>query len=662
MSSKATSKGTSSPPAPDFQRLFESAPGLYLVLTPCLRIVAVTDAYLKATLTQREAILGRDLFDVFPDNPADPKATGTRNLRASLEAVLRHKTSNAMAIQKYDIRRPGTEDFEERFWSPVNVPVFGDHGEITWIIHRVEDVTDMVRMGKAESDLDRFFTLSLDMLCIANADGYFKRVSPAFTRTLGWTVEELITRPFLDFVHPDDQEATLKEVEKQIVAGEKVLQFENRYLHRDGSWRVFSWKSMPQPDGFMYATARDVTELKETQAQISNLNQGLQARAAELETARKEADRANHAKSEFLSRMSHELRTPMNAVIGYAQLLQVRSDDPRTLESAEAILKGGRHLLSMINEVLDLARIEAGKLALSVEPVQLHGVIAQAIDLVRPTAEERGIAIEFATEGCERAHVLADRQRLLQVLLNLLTNAAKYNRPNGHIQIECMETSDSCRIEVTDTGIGIDENGLNRLFKPFERLGDHTVEGTGLGLALSQSLMQLMGGGVELVRTSATGSTFAVNLVRTAALAAKATEPKRTTLKQISGPLRIVYIEDNVPNLKLLESVFEEMEDIELFTAMQASVGIMLVEDQQPDVVLLDLHLPGAHGVDVLRHLKANPKTAEIPIVVISADATDTQIKRLMRAGAKSYLTKPIDLTALFDELNDIEPRRRRAA
>jgi len=307
------------PAQPDFQTLFESAPGAYLVLTPTLVIGAVSEAYLQATMTRREEILGRHLFDVFPDNPGDATATGMSNLQASLARVLQRRAPDAMAVQKYDIRRPDSEGggFEERYWSPVNTPILRANGEVVYIIHQVEDVTEFVRLKQlgseqhriteelrtrtgemeaeifrraqqvqivnsqlrtelnarkqAEQDVERFFALSLDMLCIAKSDGYFKRVSPAFTQALGWSTDEMLAKPLLDFVHPDDRAATLREVERQVAGGEQVLEFDNRYQHKDGSWRVLSWKSVPQPDGLMYAIARDVTDRKRAEQQFRAL-------------------------------------------------------------------------------------------------------------------------------------------------------------------------------------------------------------------------------------------------------------------------------------------------------------------------------------------------------------------------------------------------------
>jgi PAS domain S-box-containing protein len=514
-------------------RLIAAAPDLYLILDADLTIVGASNAYVDATMTKRESIVGSFLFDVFPDNPNDPNADGEQNLRSSLEAVLRERVPHQMDIQKYDIRKPDSAGFEVRYWSPMNTPVINPKGEVEWIIHRVEDVTDMLRMSEsdekrghalveeilsrkqAEDELTRFFQLSIDMLCISSADGYFKRLSPAFTDVLGWSVDEMLSRPFMDFVHPDDAEKTVKEVERQVGLGQKVLDFENRFRHRDGSWRLLSWKSVPQPDGMMYACARDVTDLKATQIEISQLNEGLVRRAAELEVSREEAERANRAKSEFMSRMSHELRTPLNAVLGYSQLLELRSTDARTLECAAAIVKGGRHLLELVEEILDLSRIDEGSLGMSLQSVPLSATIHHAAELVRPSADERQISLTTCVELQNELCVSADGQRLLQILLNLLSNAIKYNRVGGQVEIRCLEaTEGEIRVEVSDTGPGIGDQSEDWLFEPFERGANTEVEGTGLGLALSRNLARLMGGDVRLLCSSELGSTFALQLRR----------------------------------------------------------------------------------------------------------------------------------------------------
>ena len=623
---------------PDIRAIFESSPSLHLILAPDLTIVAVTDAYAAATMTKRGQIVGKGLFEVFPDNPDDPQATGESNLRSSLETVLKTKQPHRMAVQKYDIRRPdGT--FEVRHWSPYNSPVLDKKGEVAYIVHQVEDVTGSVlaehERDRAVVDLERFFTISLDMLCIANADGFFKVASPAFTRTLGWSVEELTSRPFASFVHPDDLEATMNEVARQVERGEPVLQFENRYRHKDGSYRVLSWKSVPQEGGFMYAVARDATDQKLLESSLHD--------------ARDEALRASRAKSEFISRMSHELRTPLNGILGFAQLLELQYPDSDIKDMAGQIIKGGRHLLDLINEILDIARIEAGKLAVSLEPVQAGAVLKQAIDLVEPLAEQEGVEIVY-NENCDEVHVVADRQRLLQVFINLLSNGVKYNRRGGRVELSCaLGAGSRFKIEFKDTGIGISDEDRRLLFQPFERIGQTTVPGTGLGLALSRQLIELMGGTLDLEASGKSGSTFVVVLTSSGAPAATR-PPGRSAHRAEYAPevsAKVLCIEDNVANLKLLEHVFATWPNTTLVPAMQGSIGIELARQHRPDVILLDLHLPDMDGAEVLRRLRADERTAAIPVIIVSADATEGQKRKLLAEGARAYVTKPINVVEL---------------
>lgn len=382
-------------------------------------------------------------------------------------------------------------------------------------------------------------------------------------------------------------------------------------------------------------------------------------RAAELQLAKEAADQANAAKSEFLSRMSHELRTPLNAVIGFAQLLEMRQTDPAVLDAIHSILKGGKHLLNLINEILDLAGIEAGRVTLSLEPVVVDQILMQAIDLVRPLADHDQIVLQLNRQSYAETLVMADRQRLLQIFINILSNAVKYNRSGGQVTIESEEIGEKVhRVLIKDTGLGIPLELQDKLFQPFERLGVSNVEGTGLGLVLSRKFVELMGGNLSLTSSDERGSVFEVRLQKVdhsvVSRELDASSIARETRKIGSG--RILYIEDNLSNLKLLEMMLEEWPAIELVSAMQGTIGLELALSLQPDAILLDLHLPDIPGADVLAKLKSDPKTALIPVVVISADATRGQAGKLRRAGAYDYLTKPLDLHVFLDVLEQLLP------
>lgn len=399
---------------------------------------------------------------------------------------------------------------------------------------------------------------------------------------------------------------------------------------------------------------RGFQEANETLARV---NENLQREIAErieaesaARLARGEAERANSAKSEFLSRMSHELRTPLNAVLGFAQLLELDDLSSDQRESVEQIEKAGRHLLDLINEVLDIARIESGQLSLSLEPVEVRSAVAEALLLVRPLAAERGISVVLEDSPALSVYAKADRQRIKQVLLNLLSNGIKYNRERGNLAIRCQEASGSrIRLEVADDGPGIPSDRLHRLFTPFERLGAEGtgVEGTGLGLALSKRLVEAMGGALGVSTALGQGSTFSVEL----AMAGSPEQGSRwsdgdESVAEAEPPMpgTLLYIEDNPANLKLVERMVSRRPHFRLITAMQGSLGLDLAQQHRPDVVLLDLHLPDMSGGEILRRLREDPRTNDIPVIVISADATPSQIRKLLAEGADAYLTKPLDV------------------
>jgi len=396
-------------------------------------------------------------------------------------------------------------------------------------------------------------------------------------------------------------------------------------------------------------------------ARLVEAHDGERQERQRAQRAEEAAAAANRAKSEFLSRMSHELRTPLNGILGFAQLLELDAQNSEQREGVDHILRGGRHLLGLINEVLDIARIEAGKLSISLEPVPAGDVVNSALDLVRPQAASRGIRLTAAI--ARDGHVMADRQRLQQVLLNLLSNAVKYNREEGTVSISCDRgPAGRFRLTVADTGPGIAPEKMHRLFTPFDRLDapETSVEGTGLGLALSKGLVELMGGTLQAESTLGHGSRFSVELpmaespTRTLGRATVtiALEPDQPGVRGT-----VLYIEDNLSNLRLVERIVTRRPCITLLSAMQGSRGLELAGAHRPDLIVLDLHLPDMPGQEVLAQLRADPGTREIPVVILSADATPSQVSRVLQQGAHAYLTKPLVVAQFLTVLDELLAR-----
>jgi signal transduction histidine kinase/CheY-like chemotaxis protein len=540
---------------PDFKALFESAPGLYLVLDPDLMIVAVSEAYLNATMTKRAEILGRGLFEVFPDNPDDPEATGVTNLRTSLDRVRHELVADTMAVQKYDIRRPESEGggYEIRYWSPLNSPVLAPNRSLTHIIHRVEDVTEFVRL-----------------------------------REQG-VMQQQLTEDLR-------QRATKMEI-----------------------------------------------ELFERSQELQKLNGQLLA--------------ASKAKSVFLANMSHELRTPLSAILGFSELLL--DDDGRRFNGAarkgflEHIHTGGQHLLSLINDILDLSKVEAGQMKLRLKTVSVAKLIDDVVSTAEPLAAKKQLKVETNTSSA--GELLADAGKLTQMLLNLVSNAIKFTPEGGIITIGARRTPQMLEISVADTGIGISQADRGRIFHEFQQLDsglDRQVQGTGLGLALTRRYAALHGGDVRVESEVGRGSVFTLSLPLAGPVLKKEqdADPVRSTTDDpafADRPL-ILVVEDDPVAAELVTHIVERG-GFRTEIARTGTEALAKARELHPVAITLDIVLPDLDGWDVLERLKHDETTSAIPVAVVSV-VDNPELGAAL--GALDYFVKPVRAAALLKRLS----------
>ena len=599
-------------------------------------IVRITDSEPSIAEVNRAfaALVDRPREDLAGANLADLVA-GTGDLRKLLSEPTGHLGVDGYAVVCG----------EERIHVTLHVAILkASEGVPELVLVQANEVVRRRQMERALRESEQRVQDLVDnvdaLIYIKSADGRYLLINRHFEETFGIRRDDPGVKTNYDIVSPDTAAVYTANDRRVIEAGIPIHYEEPKSEGDSGTWLSLKFPLFDE-DGRPYAVAgisTDITERKTAEASIRQ--------------ARDEAERANRAKSDFLSRMSHELRTPLNSILGFGQLLQLEPLPPNADESVDRIVNAGRHLLALINEVLEISRIEAGGQPLLAEPVHCCGPLTEALDLVRPLAAGRDIGIEQDLHAGLFEFVLADYQRLKQVLLNILTNAVKYNRSGGTVRITLhLMPGGLLRYRLADTGRGIAPEDLERAFVPFERLdADATdAEGTGLGLALSKGLIDAMGGAIGIEHSAkGEGSTFYVDLP----LIENPHEGAGFLLKpepvafprRIERGGRVLYIEDNLGNYELVRKVFDRLGGLELMSAMQGQIGIELAAEHQPDLILLDLHLPDIDGEEVLRRLRADERMRDIPVIILSADATPTQVERLKACGAEDYLTKPLEL------------------
>jgi PAS domain S-box-containing protein len=628
-----------------------------------------------------ERMLGYAAADVVdkltPADISDPQQLIVRALALSAEFGTRIEPGFEALVCK---ARRGVEDIYEqtyirkdgsRFPAMVSVTALRavEGGLIGYLLIGTDN-TERKRVETEQAQLDQrlrdqqFYTRSLiesniDALITTDPRGIISDVNQQMEALTGCTRDELIGAPFKNcFTDPALAQSAIVRVLRE----GKVTNFELTARAHDGKQTVVSYNATTLHDRDrklqgVFAAARDVTERKQ-------FERALQDKNIELERTKAVAEKASRAKSEFLSSMSHELRTPLNAVLGFAQVLATEQPPP-TLQQAQAIeqiLNGGWYLLRLINEILDLAAIESGKLSMSVEPLVLAEVMDDCQTLIAPQALLRGIQMRFP--GADKGYAIrGDRTRVKQVMINLLSNAIKYNRPGGAIVVRATDDGNGfIRITVQDTGVGLSAEQIDHLFQPFNRLGQESgsEEGTGIGLVVTRQLVELMGGTMGVDSTVGVGSAFWVEFARSERVArssapAAAAEVDTGAAPEHAGPARrsVLYFEDNPANLALVERLLERRSDVRLLVAVDAQIGLQLARYWLPDVILMDINLPGITGYEVLALLRADPAMASIPVIAVSANAMPRDIARGMAAGFRRYLTKPIQVVEFMEAIDE---------